>query len=168
MRRSPEKSARPRVDLRPVRMRMEDVAEVAAMENQIFGDPWSADSFLAEVERNPDIGYPIVLRSHAEIVAYAVAWFIVDEIHIGNVAVRPEYQGQGIGRAVLRTILEEGERRGMTYATLEVRPSNQRALALYERFGFRQIAVRKQYYRDNREDALVLALELPAPENGVE
>ena len=91
--------------------------------------------------------------------AYAVAWFIVDEIHIGNVAVRPEHQGQGIGQAVLRSILEEGERRGMTYATLEVRPSNTRALALYERFGVRRIAVRKQYYRDNREDALVLSLE---------
>ena len=168
MRRLPEKSARPHVDLHPVRMRIEDVAEVAALENQIFGDPWSADSFLAEVERNPDIGYPIVLRSQGKIVAYAVAWFIVDEIHIGNVAVRPEDQGQGIGQAVLRSILEEGERRGMTYATLEVRPSNTRALALYERFGFRRIAVRKQYYRDNREDALVLSLELPSQENGVE
>ena len=168
MRRLPEKSARPHVDLHPVRMRIEDVAEVAAVENQIFGDPWSADSFLAEVERNPDIGYPIVLRSQEKIVAYAVAWFIVDEIHIGNVAVRPDYQGQGIGQAVLRSILEEGERRGMTYATLEVRPSNTRALALYERFGFRRIAVRKQYYRDNREDALVLSLDLPSRENGVE
>jgi ribosomal-protein-alanine N-acetyltransferase len=148
-------------------MRMEDVAEVAALENEIFGDPWSADSFLAEVERNPDIGYPIVLRSQEEIVAYAVAWFIVDEIHIGNIAVRPEHQGQGIGQAMLRSILVEGERRGMTYATLEVRPSNKRALALYERFAFRQIAVRKQYYRDNREDALVLSLELPH-EGGVE
>lgn len=168
MRRLPERSARPHIDLRPVRMRMEDVAEVAALEHQIFGDPWSADSFLAEVERNPDIGYPIVLCSQGEIVAYAVAWFIVDEIHIGNVAVRPELQGQGIGQAVLRSVLEEGERRGMTYATLEVRPSNKRALALYERFGFRQIAVRKQYYRDNREDALVLALDLPSLEGGVE
>jgi len=168
MRRSPEKSARPHVELRPVRMRIEDVAEVAALEKRIFGDPWSADSFLAEVERNPDIGHPIVLRSPDEIIAYAVAWFIVDEIHIGNIAVRPERQGEGIGRALLRSILEEGERRGMTYATLEVRPSNAPALALYERFGFRQIAVRKQYYRDNREDALVLSLEISPHEGGIE
>jgi ribosomal-protein-alanine N-acetyltransferase len=146
-------------------MRIEDVAEVAALENRIFADPWSADSFLAEVERNPDIGHPIVLRSKDEIIAYAVAWFIVDEIHIGNIAVRPERQGEGFGRAMLRSILEEGERRGMTYATLEVRPSNERALALYERFGFRQIAIRKQYYRDNREDALVLSVEL-SPHGG--
>jgi len=89
-----------------------------------------------------------------------VVWFLVDEIHIGNIAVRPDRQGQGIGGALLAYILDEGRRRGMTYATLEVRSSNARAIALYERFGFRQVAVRKKYYRDNREDAKVLALAL--------
>jgi ribosomal-protein-alanine N-acetyltransferase len=148
------------VRFRPLRMQLADVAEVAALEERIFSDAWSADSFLAEVERREDIGYPMVVRDGEGIAAYAVVWFLVDEIHIGNIAVRPDRQGQGIGGALLAYILDEGRRRGMTYATLEVRSSNARAIALYERFGFRQVAVRKKYYRDNREDAKVLALAL--------
>ncbi len=141
-------------------MMLEDVAEVAAIECRVFGDPWSADSFLAEVERNPEIGYPVVVRGDEGIVAYAVAWFIVDELHVGNVAVLPEAQGRGIGRAVMAALVAEARRRGMVRATLEVRPSNERALALYESFGFRTIAIRRAYYRDNREDALVMAVAL--------
>ena len=112
------------------------------------------------MERKPDIGYPLVVRSAEQLVAYAVVWFIVDEIHIGNLAVHPDHQGCGIGKALLAHILTLGRRRSLEYATLEVRPSNQRALALYEHFGFRQVAVRKNYYRDDREDAHVLALRL--------
>jgi len=141
-------------------MRLADVVEIAALEERIFSDPWSADSFLAEVERREEIGYPMVVRDGEGIAAYAVVWFLVDEIHIGNFAVRPDRWGQGLGSALLTHILDEGRRRQMTYATLEVRSSNVRAIALYERFGFRQVAVRKKYYRDNREDAKVLAREL--------
>lgn len=153
-------SACARTDGVPVRMGMLDVAEVAMIEREVFTDPWSVDSFLAEVERKPEIGYPVVVREAGRLVAYAVAWFIVDELHIGNVAVRPECQGRGLATMLLEHLLEEGRRRDMVFATLEVRPSNARAIALYEKFGFRQIARRRNYYRDNREDALVLASAL--------
>lgn len=160
MQRSIAKSACTGTDGIPVRMDLSDVVDVAAVERLVFTDPWSADSFLAEVERKPEIGYPVVLREAGRLMAYAVAWFIVDELHIGNIAVHPEYQGRGLATRLLDHLLEEGRRRDMVFATLEVRPSNLRALALYEKFGFRQIARRRHYYRDNREDALVLAAAL--------
>jgi ribosomal-protein-alanine N-acetyltransferase len=137
-----------------------DVVEVAAMEKAVFSDPWSADSFLAEVERNRDVGYPMVIRSEGELIAYAVVWFIVDEIHIGNIAVRPDRHRQGLGALLMNHILDEGRRRSMAFATLEVRPSNAQALALYRRFGFREVAIRKNYYHDDSEDALVLSYAL--------
>lgn len=137
-------------------MRLDDVADVAALERECFPDPWSPDSFLAEVERRPDVGWPVVVREGTELIGYSVVWFIVDEIHIGNIAVSPRHQGKGVGRWLLERILAEGRRRGMVFATLEVRPSNRAALSLYERFGFRKIAVRRRYYRNNDEDAWVL------------
>lgn len=143
-----------------VPMRLEDVPDVAELERQVFPDPWSADSFLAEVERRPDVGWPVVVREDDRIVAYAVVWFIVDEIHIGNIAVHPDQRGRGLGRWLLERILSEGRHRGMVYGTLEVRPSNTAAITLYERFGFRRIAVRRRYYRNNGEDAWVLAIAL--------
>jgi ribosomal-protein-alanine N-acetyltransferase len=141
-------------------MALGDVTEVAALESRVFPDPWSPDSFLAEVERRPDVGWPVVVRDGATIVGYAVVWFIVDEIHIGNLAVHPDRQGEGIGKWLMERILEEGKNRAMVFATLEVRPSNRAALALYQGFGFRKIAVRRRYYRNNDEDAWVLAIAL--------
>ena len=155
---SPARASRKSFRLDP--MTLADVAEVSEMERTVYPDPWSPDSFLAEVERRPDVGWPVVVREGREIVAYAVVWFIVDEIHIGNIAVRPNRQGCGLGSWLLEQILAEGKRRSMVFATLEVRPSNRAALALYERFGFRQVAVRRRYYRNNDEDALVLAIAL--------
>ncbi len=160
-----ERTARParrdvEPEVRPIRMTFTDLSDVIALEQEVFPDAWSPDSFLAEIERRPEIGFPLVVRDGGELIAYAILWFIVDEIHIGNIAVRPDRQGNGLGGALMRWILAEGRRRSMVFATLEVRPSNRPALALYERFGFRQIARRRKYYRDNREDALVLALAL--------
>ena len=75
----------PPVKLVPVRMSLTDVPEVAAIEQRVFADPWSVDSFVAEVERTPDIGFPLVLRDGEELVGYAIVWFIVDEIHIARI-----------------------------------------------------------------------------------
>jgi len=141
-------------------MDLSDVVDVATLEREVFTDPWSADSFLAEVERKPEIGYPVVIRDDGRLIAYAVAWFIVDELHVGNIAVHPDFQGRGLATLLLEHLMDEGRRRDMVFATLEVRPSNAPALALYGKFGFRQIARRRNYYRDNREDALVLATAL--------
>ncbi|MBZ0267560.1 ribosomal protein S18-alanine N-acetyltransferase [bacterium] len=144
-------------------MTLEDVPDVAALECRVFPDPWSVDSFLAEVDRRPDVGWPVVARDVAgELAAYAVVWFIVDEVHIGNIAVRPELQGRGAGSLLLRHVMDEGRRRRFHFATLEVRPSNTPALRLYERYGFRRVAVRARYYRNNGEDAYVLAAPLAA------
>jgi ribosomal-protein-alanine N-acetyltransferase len=146
-------------------MRIDDVPEVTALEALLFRDAWSADSFLAEVERRPEIGHPFVVRADGDLIAYGVVWFIVDELHVGNVAVHPDHQGRGLGRRLMGYVLREGRRRGMASAMLEVRPSNTRARALYESLGFRQVGVRRNYYRDDREDALVLELDLdPSPE----
>jgi ribosomal-protein-alanine acetyltransferase len=142
-------------------MTLVDVPEVAALECRVFPDPWSVDSFLSEVDRRPDVGWPIIARDDAgELAAYAVVWFIVDEVHIGNIAVRPDLQGRGAGSALLRYVFNEGRRRGSHFATLEVRPSNVAALRLYERYGFRRVAVRARYYRNNGEDAYVLVAPL--------
>jgi ribosomal-protein-alanine N-acetyltransferase len=142
-------------------MRLEDVPEVAALERVVFPDPWSVDSFLSEVDRRPDVGWPIVARDgDGKLAAYAVVWFIVDEVHIGNIAVRPDLHGQGLGSRLLRHVLDEGRRRRFHFATLEVRPSNTAALRLYERYGFRRVAVRARYYRNNGEDAHVLVAPL--------
>lgn len=142
-------------------MRIQDVPEVAALERLVFPDPWSVDSFLAEVDRRPDIGWPLVARdADGTIAAYAIVWFIVDEVHIGNIAVRPDLQGKGHGSRLLRHVLDEGRRRRFHFATLEVRPSNAPALRLYERYGFRRVAVRARYYRNNGEDAYVLVAPL--------
>jgi len=150
-------------------MTLDDVPDVAELERRVFADPWSVDSFLSEVDRRPDIGWPLVMRdADGTLAAYAVVWFIVDEVHIGNIAVCPDRQNRGLGTRLLRHILAEGRRRGFGFATLEVRPSNAPALRLYERFGFRRIAVRKRYYRNNGEDALVLAAAIdPSPEASV-
>lgn len=145
------------------RMTLADISEVAELEAKAFPDPWSADSFLAELDRRADIGYPIVLREGAELVGYAIVWFIVDEVHIGNIAIHPDRQRQGLGSRLLTHILAEGRRRSMTQATLEVRPSNAKARALYEAFGFERFSVRKRYYSDDNEDAWVLKHVL-APE----
>jgi ribosomal-protein-alanine acetyltransferase len=161
-------AAGPTVDGRPLSiavMTVRDVPEVAHLEKRVFPDPWSVDSFLSEVERRPDIGHPLVVRdADGVLVAYAVVWFIVDEVHIGNLAVHPQCQGRGVGTFLLRHVFAEGRRRGFGFATLEVRPSNAAALRLYERFGFRKVAVRKRYYRNNGEDAHVLAAAIPAAE----
>lgn len=138
------------------RMMVTDITEVSELESKVFPDPWSADSFLAELDRRADIGYPIVLREEGELVGYAIVWFIVDEVHIGNIAVHPDRQRQGLGSLLLTHILSEGRRRSMVQATLEVRPSNEKARALYESFGFEQFSVRKRYYSDDHEDAWVL------------
>jgi ribosomal-protein-alanine N-acetyltransferase len=132
---------------------LEGVLEVDALS---FTRPWTRAMYESEF-LNRQTSRMYVLRTPARPVAgYCAAWFVVDEIHINNIAVRPELRGRGFGSALLARVLEEGRASGASRATLEVRRSNDDARRLYERFGFRVAGVRRDYYTDPTEDALVL------------
>ena len=90
------------------------------------------------------------------VAGYIATWIVVDEVHINNLAVRPEYRARGFGSALLLHALDDGLRHGAGRATLEVRRSNEAARRLYERFGFRVAGVRRDYYSHPAEDALIL------------
>lgn len=140
-------------------MRREDVNQVLGIEREVFPVPWSRRAFLNEVE-DAEISVARVARERGRVVGYAIAWKVVDELHIGNIAVAPPVQRRGVGRAILAHLLEAAQEQGLAYATLEVRISNAPAIALYERFGFRPIALRRGFYPDNGEDAMVMLREV--------
>lgn len=139
------------------RMRPEtDLEGVLAVEHASFVNPWTRAMFLREFQ-NPDVSYIYVVRADREaVVAYCSCWLVSDELHINNVAVRPEWRRRGVGRALLRHILHEAGQRGAHRATLEVRQSNDAARTLYAGLGFEVAGVRASYYTNPEEDALIL------------
>jgi ribosomal-protein-alanine N-acetyltransferase len=141
------------------RMTDKDIEGVLEIERDLFSMPWSEASFLFEVSDNR-CSYSVVGFRGKKLAAYAVAWFVSDELHIGNIAVARPMQGTGAGKQMLENLLAEADERKVKIATLEVRVSNVRAIGLYRRYGFKGIALRKRYYSDNGEDALVMLAEL--------
>ena len=134
----------------------DDLDEVLAIEEASFSNPWSRQMFVWELQ-NVGVSYAYVLRTPEwRVAAFCTIWMVLDEIHINNVAVRPECRGQGVGQALLRFVLTLGGRLGARRATLEVRRSNAAALKLYERLGFRVAGSRRNYYSNPVEDALIL------------
>lgn len=147
-------------------MTLDDVEAVHAIEAESFRTPWSKESFYREVTDNPAARY-VVLREDGVVVAYAGVWFVLDEGHITNIAVRSDRRGMGYGERVTRAMIQLAADSGMVWMTLEVRRSNAAAQALYHKLGFIDVGYRKRYY-ENTEDALIMALEhLPEgdPEN---
>ena len=138
-------------------MTVEDVDAVHAIEVACFKTPWSRESFLREVTENACARY-VVLREDGVAVAYAGVWFVLDEGHITNSAVRPDRRGLGYGEKVTRAMIQLAADSGMNWMTLEVRRSNAVAQNLYHKLGFIDVGYRKRYY-ENSEDALIMALE---------
>jgi ribosomal-protein-alanine N-acetyltransferase len=136
-----------------------DIEEVLKIERDLFSMPWSKASFVFEVSDNRS-SYPVVGTQAGTLVGYAVAWFVSDELHIGNIAVARPRQGSGAGKELLEHLLGEACERQVRIATLEVRVSNVRAIGLYRRYGFKGIALHRRYYSDNGEDALVMLAEI--------
>lgn len=133
----------------------QEVPEVWEIEKLCFSLPWSFESFLLEVGQNQCARY-YTARLDGRIIGYGGMWLVLDEAHVTNIAVHPEYRRRGIGKAVLIKMMEEAARLNIQRMTLEVRVSNAGAIALYEHLGFEQGGVRKHYYPDNREDALIM------------
>ncbi len=145
-------------DLTIRRMLVSDVDEVTAIERATFATPWSRESFLREMEKNVAARY-LVAQRDGRIVGYAGAWVILDESHITNIAVAEAERGQGIGRRLVEALMQYLSNLGASYATLEVRVSNERAQHLYESVGFIRVGKRKRYYEDNGEDAWLMVCE---------
>ncbi|MCK6620434.1 MAG: ribosomal protein S18-alanine N-acetyltransferase [Calditrichaceae bacterium] len=133
-------------------MTVEDLDAVMEIERRVFIDPWSRKSYEFEIIENR-YSLPLVLEYAGKIVGYAVVWQVYEEFHIASLAIAPEQQGRGWGKYLLETLLKLAD--NADYALLEVRPSNTRAIRMYEQFGFTRLGVRKRYYQ-NGEDALVM------------
>jgi len=140
-------------------MAVSDLDQVIEIERASFPTPWTRTAFCYEIEQNK-VARCTVLRGRHGIVGYLCLWEISHEIHVTNLAVHPEWRRRGVGRRLLTLALAEGVARGVTLAFLEVRPSNSRALALYESLGFQVIGRRNGYYFDTGEDALVMEARL--------
>jgi len=140
-------------------MRPEDAAEVAELEKVCFHDPWSRASFEAELRAAP-VSLCRVLRLGERLAGYMIAWFIEDETHLANIAVAPWARRRGYAQTMLDHLLRECYLRGSRTVVLEVRISNQGAIDFYERNGFVPGGVRKHYYNNPREDALVMVRSL--------
>jgi ribosomal-protein-alanine N-acetyltransferase len=149
--------------VRVERLTEADLETVLDIERESFATPWPRDVFLYELQSN-EVAHLFVARIIAGeqqscIAGYSCTWVVVDEMHITNFAVHPNFRRQHVGQQLLAGILTQAVELGCRQAVLEVRASNRGAQRLYGQFGFAPVAIRKRYYADNQEDALVMFLD---------
>jgi len=128
------------------------------IERRSFTSPWEETTFRG-LMRRPSAAL-FVAEVHGEVVGYSVAWYAADEAELGDLAVHPEWRGRGIGAALLRHNVSEAVRRDIRFVYLEVREGNAAARQLYESAGFEIVGVRRKYYAEPPEDAVVMRLVL--------
>ena len=133
------------------------VAQVAALEKACFTTPWSENSVRAELA-NP-LSLWLVAVDHGEVVGYVGSQSVMDEADMMNVAVSDLYRRKGIARQLVGALITALDKRGVLSLTLEVRASNEPAKQLYKQIGFEQVGRRPNYYRNPKEDALILRKE---------
>ena len=129
--------------------------QVLAIEKTSFTVPWSRQSFVFELLQN-EFAYYIVVLQDDKVLGYAGVWVVLDEAHVTNVAVHPDYRGGKIGRLLMTELMRRVSLKGAVRITLEVRTSNAVARNLYSSLGFKELGVRKKYYSDNNEDAIIM------------
>ncbi len=140
------------------RMQPQDVEAVLEIERRNFRDPWTRRAFLAEIETTP-VSQPLVVEYNGRIVGYAVAWFVVDELQIADIAIHEDFRRRGLARQIMAYLFEVAQQRGCKVAHLEVRQTNLAAKQLYEGLGFQTTTVRRAYYGP-AEDALLMSKNL--------
>lgn len=131
------------------------IDSVLSIDSLSFPTPWSRESFENEIENNKFARY-VVAKKDDVIIGYAGMWLILDEAHITNIAVHPEYRGIGSGNLLLEALMEICKIEFVSNMTLEVRKSNLVAQNLYKKYGFIEEGLRKAYYGDNKEDAIIM------------
>jgi ribosomal-protein-alanine N-acetyltransferase len=146
------------------RMRHSDIPAVQEIEREIFLSPWPRNAYASELSQNRQAHY-FVLREGGTVIAYGGLWKVADEAHVTTIGVRAQNQHQGLGTGMFAALVQRSYELGARWITLEVRASNDHAIRLYERFGFKAIGRRRGYYTDNGEDAVVMwsdSLHAPA------
>lgn len=128
--------------------------EILSIENLSFAVPWTKDSM--EKELTNKFAKYIVIKLNNLVIGYGGMWLILDEGHITNIAVHPEFRGIGAGKKIVEGLISICKEKGISSLTLEVRASNYVAKNLYIKFGFIEEGVRKNYYNDNNEDAIIM------------
>ncbi|WP_299094344.1 ribosomal protein S18-alanine N-acetyltransferase [uncultured Metabacillus sp.] len=141
------------------RMQIEDIEQVYQIELNSFSAPWSKESLYYELEQNLFAKY-LVVEYEGQVVGYCGLWVIMDDAQITNIAVHPDYRGKKIGEALIKFAIQLSKEMNAKRLSLEVRVSNHIAQALYKKVGFESGGIRKRYYTDNQEDALVMWVNL--------
>jgi ribosomal-protein-alanine N-acetyltransferase len=151
-------------------MTLADVPAVVELERMVFTSPWSRYAFEHEVQHNPNACFLVlhesasgnpapVERAQQPLLGYGGFWMILDEAHICTLAVHPDWRGRNLGELLLVRLIEQATALEAAVVTLEVRASNGVAQNLYRKYGLIRVGLRKGYYSDNREDALIMTAE---------
>ena len=135
-------------------MKVDDIDGVFEVEKNCFEDYWSKDSFKKELSNN--LAKYLVAKVDGKVAGYVGIWFVVDEGHIINVAVHEDYRGQKIGDQLIKELVQVCKDNNIVSMTLEVRTSNTVAQNLYRKYGFKMAGIRKEYYSNNKEDAIIM------------
>ncbi len=136
-------------------MYLSDLDAVMRIEAASFSTPWSRNQFQSELMENNFAAY-LVLDFHGRVVSYGGMWIILDEAHVTNVAVHPDFRGYHLGERMMQGLMGKAKSLGAGRMTLEVRRSNQVAQNLYQKLGFIQLGVRRGYYSEPHEDAFIM------------
>jgi ribosomal-protein-alanine N-acetyltransferase len=147
-------------------MHVDDVEAVHAIERVSFSDPWSPRAFAMEASEKAGRSWAWVAELGGDVGGYLIAWPVEDEVHLANIAVAKGLRRRGIGRFLMEKLIERARANGAAWISLEVRASNASARNLYEEIGFRPVAIRKNYYRSESEDAVVMMCRLRGLEAG--
>ncbi len=142
--------------LRP--LQPSDIQPILELDRRCLGGLWSEGGYLREIESDRSDLW-LLETEQQDLIAWACLWSILDEAHITLLAVDPTYRKQGLGQYLLWVMLQAAQQREMSWAALEVRVSNTRAINLYEKFGFKLLSHRRNYYQNNGEDAAILQLK---------
>ncbi|WP_407271874.1 ribosomal protein S18-alanine N-acetyltransferase [Radiobacillus sp. PE A8.2] len=140
-------------------MVLEDIEQVILTENASFAVPWKEEVFEKEITENPYAIY-FVIEHDNRIFGYCGLWIVIDEAQITNIAISPQFRGKGFGQMLFQYVLNQAIALGAARLSLEVRVSNIVAQRVYRKFGLVPGGIRKSYYTDNQEDALVMWVKL--------
>ncbi|MFI3272730.1 MAG: ribosomal protein S18-alanine N-acetyltransferase [Pseudomonadota bacterium] len=145
----------------------DDAEEVAALEQQCFSTPWTAEQFRQAFEQDTfflwgirDAEHEGIRLEKSKLLAYLAVYCVAGELEVLNIAVHPEVRRKSLGRTLLDTVLQNAAKTGISRALLEVRRSNTPAIGLYEALGFEALGIRRHYYQDTNEDAIIYGREL--------